>query len=197
MEDKMEINEFFDFSSKLVSSTFQAGAIGIPKGAQGELIMGEYAGIDFPVIFMQEYGHKLTDILDTGYTSLCLISDRLKILLEENGFTGWKCFPIRLFDKKKNEVLGYHGFSITGRCGPIDRTKSTIIEKQRASGWPMRKFYKGLYIGLDTWDNTDFFIPKGSAWPIITKKVADVLKKNKITNLCMENLADIECEVGH
>jgi hypothetical protein len=191
----MEINEFFDFSSKLVSSTFQASAIGIPNDGARNLTLGEYAGIDFPIIFMQSYGHKLTDILDTGYVSFYLISDRMKTILEENGLTGWKCFPVRIFDKKRNEVLGYHGFSITGRCGPIDREMATIIEKQRAPGWPMSKFYKGLYVGLDNWDNTDFFIPEKSAWLIITKRAADALKKNKITNLRMENLADIESEV--
>jgi len=191
----MEISDFFDFTSKLVTTTFQASAIGIPKDGARNLTLGEYSGIDFPVIFMQGYGHKLTDILDTGYVSFYLISDRMKTILEENGLTGWKCFPIRLFDKKKNEVLGYHGFSITGCCGPIDDKKATIIEKRRAPDWPIRKFYKGLYVGLDKWDGTDFFIPEKSVWPIITKRTADLLKKNKITNLRMENLADIECEV--
>ena len=191
----MEISDFFDFHSKMVTTTFQASAIGIPNGAQKELIIGEYKGIDFPVIFMQRYGHKLTDILGTGYPPLYLISDRMKTILEENNLTGWKCFLVRVFDKKKNEVLGYHGFSITGRCGPIDDKKATIIEKRRIPEWPIRKFYKGLYVGLDKWDGTDFFIPEKSAWPIITKRTADLLKKNKITNLRMENLADIECEV--
>ena len=191
----MEINEFFDFSSKMVKSTFHADAIGIPIGAHDDLIGGKYTGLDFPVIFMQTYGHKLTDLLDTGYDPLYLISDRLRSILEENELTGWKCFPIRIFDKKRNEVLGYHGFSITGRCGPIDHKKATIIEKCQIPEWPVRKYYKGLYVGLDKWDGSDFFIPEKSAWPIITKRTADLIKKNKITNIVIQNLADIECAV--
>ena len=192
----MEITEFFDFRSKFVTTTFQASAIGIPIGAHDDLIVGKYTGLDFPIIFMQEYGHKLTDILDTGYPPLYLISDRMKTILEENDLTGWKCFPVRVFDKKKKEVLGYHGFSIVGRCGPIDHKKATIIEKRLLPEWPLRKYHKGLYVGLDKWDGTDFFIPENSAWPIITKRTADLLKKNKITNICIRNLADIECDVG-
>ena len=195
----MEISEFFDFHSKLVSSTFQAHATGLPTSdkisARLQLVMGDYKGIDFPVVFVQAYGHKLTDILDTGYPSLYIISDKLKILLGENHFTGWKTYPIRLFDKKNNEIFGYHGFSITGRCGPIDEKKSPIIERRPVPEGPIWKFYKGLYIGLDQWDKTDFFYPQGSTWAVITTRVAECLKKNKITNLRMQSLADIEDSV--
>jgi len=30
---------------------------------------------------------------------IIFISDRLKILLEENQLTGWKTFPIKIYDK--------------------------------------------------------------------------------------------------
>jgi hypothetical protein len=48
--------------------------------------------------------------------------------LEENQFTGWKIYPIKLFDKKENEVEGYHGLSVTGICGP--QSYNEIIEKK-------------------------------------------------------------------
>jgi hypothetical protein len=192
-EDKMDIDDFFEFDSKLVSTNFHAGAMGLFTNERYlQLIEGDYSRIDFPVCFLHTYGQKMTDLLDTGYPPLYLISDKLQTLLEANKLSGWKCFPIRLFDKRRNEIFGYHGFSITGRCGPIDDTKASIVEKSEFTNGPMRKFYKGLYIGLDQWDKTDFFITNGSLHVIITKKAANILKENKISNLIMVNLADIE-----
>ena len=102
----MGINDFFTLDSKLLSSTFQARPINLKRDVDNnfqewDLIKGNYAEIDFPVIFTQDHGKKLTDILDTGWPGLFLISDRLKKILEENKLTGWKTFPIKVYDKKK------------------------------------------------------------------------------------------------
>ena len=193
----MEIRNFFDFSSKPLSSTLQAHPVGLKTDENGvsdhsKLIKGQFSGIDFPVIFKQEYGKKLTDILNTGAAGFFLISDRMKKILEENNLTGWKTFPIKLYDKKRNEIFGYHGFSTVGRCGPIDYEKAEIIEKRRVPAGPLCKFYKGLHVGLDEWDGNDFFIPDETYGTIITQRAADVLKINKITNMHLVNLADIE-----
>ena len=106
----MGIKYFFSFESKLRATTFQAEPIGLKINEDGisdcqNLIKGNYSGISFPVIFRQENGENLTDILDTGSVGLFLISDRLKICLEENKLSGWKIFPIKLFDKKGVEIL--------------------------------------------------------------------------------------------
>jgi hypothetical protein len=193
----MNISDFFTFSSKLLSSTFQTGAVSLKNGLDDypNLIKGYYTGIDFPVIFKQDHGKNLTDILDTGWPGFFLISNRMKSILEENNLTGWKTFPIKIFDKKKTEVPHYHGFSVVGHCGPIKYEKAGIIEKRMVPEGPICEFYKGLYVGLDEWDGADFFTPKKNYTTIITKKTADILKKNKITNLSLENLAEIETSV--
>ncbi|HRD54959.1 MAG TPA: hypothetical protein PLC42_01035, partial [Parachlamydiaceae bacterium] len=108
---------FFEFSSKYVSSTFMACYD--DKINELNLIKGDYIDVNFPIIFKHEEGKKLTDILDTGYVGLFLISDKLKVFLEKNQLTGWKTFPIKIYDKKKIEISGYHGFSIIGRCKSI------------------------------------------------------------------------------
>src|SRR5262245_11871693 len=114
------MNDFFYFGSKLLSSTVQAGPIVLKQknGLPGSyyLIKGYYEGINFPYVFKQDYGKKFTDILDTGCAGLFLISENLKKILENNRFTGWKTYPIKLYDKKNNEVSGYHGFSVIGSC---------------------------------------------------------------------------------
>jgi hypothetical protein len=192
---------FYILDSRLSSSTIQAHAMGLEEiplkdglEAQWHLILGDYSNISFPVIFKQAYGKKAEDILDTGWPSLYLISDRLKTVLEENNFTGWKIFTIKVLYKKGQEISGYHGFSITGRCGPIDYCKSEIIEKRLVPNGPLSKYYKGLSFELDKWDKSDFFLPEGNFGIKITQKVADALKKSKLTNIRLENISEIETD---
>jgi hypothetical protein len=121
----MEESDFFDFCSKLVLSTVQVCPVGLKKDENGvieqrNLVKGKYKGVDFPVVFKQESGKKLTDILDTGWVSLYLISDRMKSILEENNLTGWKTFDIQIYDKKKNEICGYYGWPFQPRSATSD-----------------------------------------------------------------------------
>lgn len=195
----MSIEKFYTFSSKLSSSTVQVHAISLSDKEdnaglfdQHRLIQGVYEGISFPVIFKQEYGKKLEDVLDTGWPSLFLISDKMKATLERNALTGWQTFEVKVLDKKGQEIQDYHGLSITGRCGKIDYSKSEIIEKRLVPNAPLGKYYKGLHVGLDKWDDNDFFLPEKYFGIIITNRAAEVLKKNKLTNIRLENLGEIE-----
>ncbi|MDR3623769.1 MAG: hypothetical protein P4L16_01360 [Chlamydiales bacterium] len=101
----------------------------------------------------------------------------MKFVLENNNLTGWQTFPIKIFDKQKREIVGYHDLSITGICGPVDWNRSEIIEKRLVPTGPFGKYYKGLYIALDQWGKSDFFLPKNYAGIIVSSKAADVLKK--------------------
>jgi hypothetical protein len=198
----MDIKNFFSFGSKFVSSTIQTHIVDLHKlknvpakySIQDKLMKGEYNDINFPVVFKQKYGKKVQDILDTGTVSLCLISDKFKAVLESENLTGWKTFPIKILDKKEIEIPGYHGLSITGRCSQILYGKGEIVEKRLVPKGPLSKYYKGLQIDLDKWDGSDFFVPEGSLWIIVTTKTADALRKAKLTNVRLENLADIEID---
>ena len=198
----MEIIDFFRFNSKLLASTFQAHPINLDKQNKNsklfdyhKLIIGDYEGINFPVVFKQHYGNKFQDVLDTGHAGLFLISDRMNSILNDNSLTGWKTFPIKLLNKNDIEITGYYGFSVIGRCGPVDYSKCKIIEKQLVPNSPISKYYKGLYVGLDEWDGSDFFLPKNTFGTVISSKAAEILKKNKLTNIQLTNLAEIEKSV--
>jgi len=196
----MKTEEFFDFGSKLVSSTFQAHAVGLKKDYKGineewNLIKGNYETIEFPIVFRQEYGRNLTDILDTGWPSLYLISDRLRFILEKNDLTGWKIFPITLYDKNGKEIFGYSGFSIIGQCGPTRYDKSEIIEIRKVPNGPICRYYRGVFI--DDWDGSDFFTPEGTYETFITGNAAEILKRNKITNLHVVKLTDSQIPVRY
>lgn len=192
----MTIDKFYNFGSKLKSSTLQVHADNLSndnkKSEKFNLLLGNYANINFPLIFNYYSGQKLKDILDTGTISLYLISDNLKEILEKHKLTGWKTYPVKIYDKNSKEIKGYHGFSITGRCGPIDYAKSEISKKQSVPNGPISKYYKGLNVGLSEWDNSDLFIPKGCFNTIMTEKTTDILRENKISNIKFENLAEME-----
>lgn len=199
----MQIIDFFDFSSALVSTTVQAHPEGFPRlstpgkiSDEIRLITGDYGSISFPVTFKQAYGKEFRDTLDTGWAGLYLMSDKMKSLLQENKLTGWKSFSIRLLDKKENELQGYSGLSITGKCGPIDISKSEVFKKRLVPNGPRCTFYKGLYVGLDEWDGSDFFLPRHNYGTITTTKAAGVIKSNKLTNIRLTNLAEIEIGEG-
>ncbi len=195
METMYQINEFYRFQSQMIKSSFHACLDEVydhELDSERKLLMGLYDGFSFPVLFKQstDFGNKLCDIIGTGTAYLYLISENIKKVLEVNKLRGWKTFELELLDKKGNEIRGYHGLSITGRCGPIDYEKSEIFEKQTVPNGPVTKYYKGLHVGLDKWDGTDFFLPEGNLGIIITKKAADIIKKNKLTNIDLTNLED-------
>ncbi|MFZ4499873.1 MAG: imm11 family protein [Minisyncoccia bacterium] len=197
----MDNNKFYRIDSKLSSSTVQVHAVGVDKitfsddlAAEWHLVMGDYSGISFPVVFKQEYGKKLQDILDTGWPSLHLISNKMKTVLEDNNLTGWKTFSVKVLDMQGQEIYGYHGFSVTGRCNKIDYGKSEIVEKRLVPNGPLIKFYQGLHIEVDKWDGKDFFLPEKYFGIMITQKVAEIVKKSKLTNVLLENLTIIETD---
>lgn len=193
----MEMKDFNYFDSRYLSSGFRVTAKGLGHDNQGSshhsnLIESKYEGIIFPIVFKHISGKKLTDILNTGWPSLFLISNNLEDLLKKNHFTGWETYPIILMDKKENLIEGYHGFSVTGISGPISYVNSPIIEKRYVPGGPIVKEYKGAEIRLDKWDKNDFFIPEKTKEIVITRKVFEVLTKNKITNINLTNVAEAE-----
>lgn len=197
----MVSKEFYRIDSKLSPTAVQAHAVGLDKAsfidglaAEWHLISGDYAGVNFPIVFKQEYGTKLQDILDTGWPSLFLISDRIKVILDENALTGWMVFAVEVQDKQGRLIPGYHGFSITGRCGKIDYGKAEIIEKRLVQHGPLVRYYKSLPIGLEKWDGADFFLPEKYFGIVITRNAAVALKKSKLTNIRFENLSDIETD---
>lgn len=189
----MSIREFFLFETKLSKISFSVRIYETRETKiYNKLLDGNYIDLNFPVLFKHEYGKRLEDVLDTSTAVLYLISDKMRNVLEHNNLTGWKTFPVTILDKDGREVVGYHGFSIIGRCGPVDYKKCEIIEKRFVPTGPLGKYYKGLYIGLDEWDGTDFFLPDKFRGIIITSKTASILKINKLTNINLKNLYTIE-----
>ena len=194
----MTLYDFFTFRSTYSPSTIQAHATGVSRELKEglsydrKLLLGLYEGFQFPITFKIQYGRVFKDILDTGTGSLYLISEKMKNSLKEHQLTGWKTFPIRLLGKQDEEIQGYHGFSITGRCGPVDFSKSERILKSFVPEGPLSTFCKGFPIELDSWDGSDFFLPSNRYSTTVSKRAAEVIKKEKLTHIQLTRLTDYE-----
>ena len=57
------------------------------------------------------------------------------------------------------------------------------------------RLYKGATIDLSKWDKSDFVVPKVLKGITITKKVAELLEKNKISNLSLDNMTEVGMNV--
>ena len=165
----MDINNFFTFSSSLYQAPICVKGKGHDWDSYCRILQGDLTSVDLPVEFKQVSGKKWMDILDCS-VSMYIVSTRFIELLEQHDITGWKTYPITLSDKTGVQVNGYTGFSVVGRCAPADYSKCETYEGRTVPTGSWNKYYKGLYVGLDEWDGSDFFIPEHTIELIITKK---------------------------
>jgi hypothetical protein len=133
------------------------------------LIYGTFRPAD-PVVYHYADGHVLGDLIGTTMPGRYLISDRVVEVLKAGGFKGWLVYPVRIVvDESNQEIPGYHGLSITGRCGPPDDSQSSKVREGH--------FIKlrGLYLDDETWDGSDIFLVEGTLYICLTAAVYDAI----------------------
>jgi len=188
----MDLNALFSFGSSFSRTPVCVSTKGLGWDANCRIVKRDYTGVILPLDLKQTSGRKWTDILNPCSVSMYFVSKRFIDLLDQNSITGWRAYPITITDKEGEEVSDYTGFSVEGKCGAIDYTKSEVSEKRRVPEGPLNRYYRGLYVGMDEWDGTDFFIPKDTLHMIVTNKVVEIIKNHKITNVVLKSLADYE-----
>ncbi|REA63525.1 hypothetical protein DSL64_03515 [Dyadobacter luteus] len=119
-------------------------------------------------------GNKLYDVVGFQDTSNFAISERFYSLLKEHLISGWKGYQISISGISEK----YYGLQVTGRCGKLEQPKEA-------------GFYKGYKFDYATWDKSNLFSPDETVLLFCTKKVRDLLKKNKITNLDVTDISKI------
>ena len=127
----MNINQFYWLEDCIpaitVQLTFEDSYFKQHGYVQKRLLAGDYEGIKFPAVFIHYRGRRWEDILGVGWPTLYVISEKIKNIFEKNNLTGWKTFPVEVLNKRKKKMEGYYGMSITGKCGPVDDSKSEIV----------------------------------------------------------------------
>lgn len=148
---------------------------------------------DEPLICRHHMGGRPRDLVGTGYGTVDLLSDRVISILRDSGFTGWKTFPVEVYGKRGERIEGYHGFSVTGRCGPIDWSKGKKVRKPPPVPWGEGyDAWVGMYFDPATWDGSDIFVPEETAYTIMVERVVTALKKAKVTNMTFKPLTEFE-----
>ena len=158
-----------------------------------KLFRGELE-LDSPVKFYPNVGKKPYDLVGSGWAIFHLFSSKIINILVENHITGWKIYPCELYGLDGKMIEGYSIFSVTGRCAPIDWTKSEkFIKDPYIIGGGAADMIRGIYFGLDSWDGSDIFTAEGgTAFTFVTQKVRDLLIKNKVTNILLERVTEME-----
>lgn len=168
----------------------QEGSIADPVG----LLRGEVRPAK-AIPFYHDRGKRVCDVIWTGFFAV-LISKCFRDLLRTEGFTGWSTYPVAVHDHEGKRLRNYFGLAVTGRAGPIDDSRSKKVWRgPHFEGGPKFQQYAGMYFKNDEWDSSDLFVPKQSAFIIISDRVMNALKSLKIPNVQFDCLSTFERDV--
>lgn len=157
------------------------------------LLLGEEIDKDkYPIIFMQYndscFGnYKWEDFLNADVFMPYVVSDKMINLLCDNNITGWKTFPIEVYDMKENYIGGYNGLSIIGRCNCLDLRQLIKTGRESISFGPE---YKGYPLDIETWDGNDIFALKNSLDIFVTQRLKKCMQKAKISNVLFTDISE-------
>lgn len=144
-----------------------------------------------PVIVRHTMGGTPRDVIWTTYAGPMIVRNTVVELFRAHEFTGWKTFPVEVYDRKGQNLPGYVGLAVYGRCGPIDNAQSEVIpHKYRPSGSPV---LRGLYFDPSSWDGSDFFMTSTTTWVFVRDSVKVALERAKVTNIAYRKLTEVEC----
>jgi len=118
-------------------------------------------------------GTKLYDVLefDEHFCNFA-ISEKFKTVLDGLNISGWDCFPINI----EGITEQYYCFQSIGYIGPIlnlDEVNDSLGDLKRQ-------------VNFKSWDKSDIFSVERTLLRFCTKRVADEIKKAKITNIIFE-----------
>jgi hypothetical protein len=119
------------------------------------------------------------------------IHPRVKQALISSGVTGWKTYPVVVYDKRGQLIPDYDGLSITGRCESIRMDRSKIVYQENERGcFP---YYQGIGFDIATWDGSDLFMASDlkTTFMLATGKVERALKSIKAKCVAFKPIADV------
>jgi hypothetical protein len=123
-------------------------------------------------------GKKPRDVIvSTWGSTIKILSERVVQMLKDRGFTGWSTFPIDVYGPDGAYVARYHGLAVHGRCGPLDKTRTTRVLVEYPAGWFPES--KGFYFDPASWDGSDFFMTEDMGFVFVTEEVMRAFKKMK------------------
>ena len=140
------------------------------------------------MVFNVSMGKKFHDFVCVS-AALTLISEKVYTLLMDNNITGWKRIPAPINGR---EDLKYYLLTITGRCGPIDKSRTQIVDSTKLVYNQTVKANQGLFFPEESWDGSDMFVSEYVNYTFVTEKVKTLLMKNKVTNVEIVNIKEYQ-----
>ena len=111
-------------------------------------------------------------------------------VLESNGITGQFTYPVRLFGKDDRELPGYYRLAVTGRSGPLGKSKCRVVRRLRADGTEIVRddgsvshVRIGWFIDPESWDGRDFFVPEKTHGICLTARANEKLEAARLKGL--------------
>lgn len=126
------------------------------------------------------------------HDALYLISARTRALFAAHGFTGWKSYPVKLFDKHGERLAqDYFGLTIVGRAGPQDMKRGVKEVFRQKDGYVSVLRMEGLFFDPNKWDGSDFFLLDNADYVLVTRKVVNLLEEDRLTGWEVRAIADV------
>ncbi len=146
-----------------------------------------------PVRAVHLKGSRLRDVIWTGTIGVTLISTRFVDFLLRHAITGWRTYPVHLFDRAQRPVPDYHGLAIVGRCGAIDDARAVrcVIPPRSPAGRGVPG-KRGLYFMDDQWDGSDLFLPAGTAFIFAVERLRRAAEADGITGVVFTSVVDFQ-----
>jgi hypothetical protein len=191
------MSNFFEFSDPIQTNPLRLTVTGYSDWITGEYEVSLFRRLEFPerpIVLGRLMGGKETDIMWSDSIHIIAISENIQSLLLANQITGWKTYPITVFNREGIELKGYSGLSIIGKECRRDRSRSQIITKQAVPNGEPFDVYKGLYFDESDWDGSDIFLVQHNRI-VVTERVRKIFIKNKIRNVSLVPLSEVEIDV--
>jgi hypothetical protein len=186
-----DYRRFWSVDETLTRGAFRVHMLG---GYDDQLLAAEKGELEpiQPLRFHHDQGSRLKDVIGTTSATL-LFSDRFVTVLADGGFSGWRTYPVEVFDAHGDIVPGYHGLVVTGGSGPLVDSLSPVMEAPPVvQGGKVPLLRIGIRFHSESWDGSDVFRPSGTTYTLVTQEVRDALVAAKVTNLDLKRITEIE-----
>ena len=115
------------------------------------------------------------------------------MFLQAQGFTGWRSIASLIHHEKQGLIEGYRCLVVTGRAGSVDWSRGRLERRPPfVPGGPALMKRIGMHIDFSTWDGSDFFVPEGTLFTVVHRRVHEMAVKAKLTGMLFTPLDEYE-----
>ena len=178
----MQLQDFYELSARYARGV--AWFKPRDPSVSNEFLWNLFSGgaEDGPIEFRIMKAKNVFDVIPNS-ASVLIVSERTKNLFAEAGFTGWRSFPVRLYDQKDQLLQdAYSGIAVVGRAGRLDEEHSVAEwalgpDGRRAGILAMN----GIHFDVAEWDGSDIFMLEDKGYILVTSRVIGALREGGIS----------------